>query len=364
VIAALELENVPVLMGDFLITTEGPGKSLKFLHTRPTLELPGQTHRITDLRRKCIIINDHLVVAFTGSVRNGGSILRELVRRFAGADRGPTIEKLEKALHHFTFSFDSNDSIVGWTVHNKKPICFTFTSKLHGKVKKVKRAVMGQGQRTLEDYLDNLLTPDYPTVRTAREKAGLAAIALIGRLITDEMATGQPIIERFGGGAEVAVWDGVRFQFIPKIGFFFYNIFIDEAHKVTVQIAGLDTIYENRGRYSMFCTYTNRRVQGQPPDQDARETTASYLAGLLPLHENFKLALEKKDELDYDCPYFFVGFIVQHRLLRQTRVIGVSYPSSDHPLFSITNIGYAHVKSLHKENLMAMIRSIYPEAIF
>ena len=154
-----------------------------------------------------------------------------------------------------------------------------------------------------------------------------------------------------------------RAELVPKIGFFFYNIFIDEAHKVTVQIAGLDTIYEIGVDTPCFAHIQTGESQGQPPHEDARETTASYLAGFLPLHEDFKLGLGKKDELDYDCPYFFVGFIVQHRLLKQTRVIGVSYPSSDHPLFSITNIGYAHVKSLHKENLMTMIRSIYPDAV-
>ncbi len=363
VIAALELENVPVLMGDFLITADGPGKSL-ILHTRPTLELPEQTHRITDLRRKCIIINDHLIVAFTGRVSAGRRIIRELVRRFSGADRGPTIERLEKALHHFTFTLNSDDFIVGWTVHNRKPICFTFTSRLGSKVERVKRSVKGRGRQTFEGYLDNLLSPDDPSVKTAREGAGLAAIALIGRQLTDEMITGQPILERFGGGAEVAVWDGLRFQFIPKIGFFFYNLSIDENHKVTIASSGIDTIYENRGRYSMFCTYTSRRIQGQPPHTDARETTASYLAGFLPLHEDFPIGLGKKDELDYDCPFFFVGFILDIKLLRQQRALGVAHSAADHPLFSVTRSGDADIKSLNKENLMTMIRSIYPEAVW
>jgi hypothetical protein len=231
-------------------------------------------------------------------------------------------------------------------------------------VKSVERAVMGRGQQIFQGYLDALLAPDYPTVRTARERAALSAIALIGRLLTDEMTTGQPILERFGGGAEVALWDGVRFRFIPKIGFFFYNIFIDEANRVTVQIAGLDTIYENKGRWSLFCTYTNTRVQGQPPNEDARETTACYLAGFLPLHEDFRLNLGKRDELDYDCPYFFVGFIIQHRLLGQTRATGLAYPAADHPLFRVKSVGHADIKSLHVDNLMSIIKSIYPAAVW
>jgi hypothetical protein len=280
-----------------------------------------------------------------------------------GPIEGPTIDKLDKALHDFTFNLNSDNSIVGWTVHNRKPICFTFTSKLHCKVERVKRSVKGRGRETFEGYLDNLLSPDYPSVKTALERAVLAAISLIGRQITDEMITGQPIIERFGGGAEVAVWDGVRFQFIPKIAFFFYNISVDENHKINIELSDIDTIYENRGRYSMFCTYTSRRIQG-PPNTDARETTASYLAGFLPLHEDFPIGSGKKDELDYDCPYFFVGFILDLKLIRQQRAIGVAYPAADHPLFKVARYGNADIKSLHKENLITMIRSIYPEAVW
>jgi hypothetical protein len=80
-VAAFRIENIPALVGDLLITDE-PGEEMHFLlPTRPDLTQakPKERRRIGG-RRKLLLIGSKLIFGFSGSVRAGSILYKDLVR--------------------------------------------------------------------------------------------------------------------------------------------------------------------------------------------------------------------------------------------------------------------------------------------
>jgi hypothetical protein len=104
VVAALRIEGVPALIGDFLVTDNRTDAPHFPLPTRPNLNNPASPplpRRINGMQRKCIVINDRLIVFFTGHVEAARDIFTELEKRFGSWNRGPTLDELEIALRLF-----------------------------------------------------------------------------------------------------------------------------------------------------------------------------------------------------------------------------------------------------------------------
>jgi hypothetical protein len=75
-VAALKIEGVPSLIGDFLLTDEQQGVDHFYLPTRPTLNDPSHLplpRRVSGLARKLHLVNQRFIVGFTGSRGRRGS---------------------------------------------------------------------------------------------------------------------------------------------------------------------------------------------------------------------------------------------------------------------------------------------------
>ena len=158
----------------------------------------------------------------------------------------------------------------------------------------------------------------------------------------------------------MATWNGRAFEFIPKIGFFFWNVTLDEKKRIHVEPSRLTTIYEHRDRYGLFATFVHG---GRKISSDLLQTgiLACYLAGMLPLHEDFDPGLGRKDIPDIHCKFYFLGFAVS--VQTGTGLIAVCVPS-DNDVFKINNLGDLPGTSLVKKPVEALIRLIDPEAIW
>ena len=78
VVAALQIEGIPVVISDFLITDTQPRPHFLLpTHSLPSATLP---RRLNGTQRKCVIINDRLAVGFTGHVEAGKHIFTALRR--------------------------------------------------------------------------------------------------------------------------------------------------------------------------------------------------------------------------------------------------------------------------------------------
>jgi hypothetical protein len=359
-IAALELHGVAVLMGDFLITTGGAGKSLT-LHTRPDSPLPIMAHRVTDMRRKCIIINDHFAVAFTGYVGPGKIMIKALVDAFSAKKRAPHIAEIDDVLAEFT-KLNTINTIIGWTVPNRKPLCFSFTTKRGEKVCRMPSTVAGTGSKSLRKYISGVRSGEYGYLKTASERAISNGLAAVGYAITEEIISGQPLTEAFGGGAEIAVWDGKRFKFIPKIGFFFWNLTIGNDHRVTAAPSRLELIYENKGEWALFASFVKR--PGGPANVGT-EIGAAYLAGMLPLYKELPLKLGDADTPSHDCPFLMLGFTInfEDNQLPPRVIVFAGANDSGSPLTITTNDDFVNL-ALKKSAVLEAVRSIDPEAMW
>jgi hypothetical protein len=103
-VAALRIEGIPALIGDFLITDEQRRVHHAFLPTRPNLNdraHPRLPRRIQGLGRKLHMINQRFVVGFTGSVEAGAAIFADLERRFGHSSSAPSISEISHALGSF-----------------------------------------------------------------------------------------------------------------------------------------------------------------------------------------------------------------------------------------------------------------------
>jgi hypothetical protein len=363
VVAAVSIFNVPVLMSDIVITDESEKPSV-LVPTRIHTTMPAVPRRVSDLRRKCVIVNDRFAVAFTGHVSAGKRIIDELILRFGNSQNGPTMRKLDKILHPFTFNLNGLEAtLVGWTVHDRRPVCFKFTAALRSEVTKVKSAVAGSGERIFSSYLNdpNTITNAVPGM-SSKEKAIRQAIWILGRTQFEEVCTDSHLINSFGGGVELAFWDGRRFAFVRKMGFWPYNVLI-RGSKMYVEPSRTKTIYEDCGNFSVIAAYRQYGIRSQHPDTIFTQPEVCYLYGLLPL--NFSGPFDKTliTEPPPDCDYYFCGFAIINEDTQQNSFLGVSTGAGD-GFVTLTVNDDVYNTSLPKQAVQEMVQRAFPGVIW
>jgi hypothetical protein len=147
-VAALEIENVPAVIADFITTDEGDGKHA-FTPTRPTLNDPDHpklARRIAGVRRKLLLVNPRLIVAYTTTDLNvAAPVLAILQQRFGKSAGGQTLREIEDALSPFNNRCSGKLTIIGWTVRSR-PRCFKWVAGADARVKLVAQAIEGSGR--------------------------------------------------------------------------------------------------------------------------------------------------------------------------------------------------------------------------
>ncbi len=208
IVAALKIEGIPALIGDFLITDNLTGVDHSWLPTRPQASpyprpLP---RRIRDIRRKLHLINERFIVAFTGPVNAGAAIFAELERLFGKSNTGPSVRQINEALQMFNVKFRHQSTIViGWTC-GSRPRCFKWKAGLNSLAATVPYAIEGSGSKNFGGVLTNeggpyrthfdrtagvLNHPDgyTPAVNTALQKAVLLGLVKLGSVLTQGCST-------------------------------------------------------------------------------------------------------------------------------------------------------------------------------
>jgi hypothetical protein len=186
VVAALRIEGVPALIGDFLITDDQQGVHHDFLPTRPNLNdhgHPALPRRVRGVARKLHLVNERLVVAFTGSVDAGAAIFANLEKRFGQSNRGPSIFEISTALEGFNVQFNRRATIIGWTVASR-PRCFSWSARPGSSATRVTHAIEGSGSHHFAGILTNVEPGDTPTqcIQPLRRRSFSASQKLVGYL--------------------------------------------------------------------------------------------------------------------------------------------------------------------------------------
>jgi hypothetical protein len=356
VVAALRIEGVPALISDFLVTDTQPRPHFLLptrLYDPPGTALP---HRINGWQRKCFHINNRLIAGFTGHVPAGKYIFAELEKRFGGRDYGPTTQELNRALRHLRIPLRNQGltgQIVGWTVRSR-PCCFTWSSALGApEVRRVGHAIEGSGKEDFTRSLTNGVFLGYsPAVQTAYDKAVLLGITKIGNVLAREIVSGDNLTLGYGGGAELALLTGNRFEFVPKIGYLFFHVRLELNGSVSFAQASMMAAYENRGRYALLSV-----MQGHHVERGMLKVENSYCAALTPMHDDMAVlsstlvanehgwALTNSSDIiggapDMVCPYYFFGFSILDVKSGVTRLTtGACQMSDDLSILQVRNEG-------------------------
>jgi hypothetical protein len=311
VVAALKIEGVPALIGDFLITDEHHGSQHEWLPTRPNLNDPRHPQlprRVSEVRRKIHLINERFILAFTGDVDAGGVIFAYLQKRFGNTNKGPSIQSISSALQQFNIPFRSpkRATVIGWTC-GSRPRCFRWEAKLGASAAHVSYAIEGSGRDHFTSILTNVHRSEYGfEVKTGFEKSVLLGIAKIGAVLTEELSTAVNLQASYGYGAELALYNGNRFEFLPKIGYYFWNARIDQQGMISIMPAMVSVIYETRQRYCLLqVTHFSLQSNG------VMKAENTYCWAIAPLHDELLgLIFTRENAPTWECPYYFNGIVV------------------------------------------------------
>jgi hypothetical protein len=312
VIAALRIEGIPALIGDFLVT-DGRTDIPHFpLPTRTNMVNPFNPvlpHRINGMQRKCIIVNDRLAVGFTGHVEAAKYIFTALERRFGRQNRGPSLAELEATLRPIKLQLHSRKlvgMVMGWTIRNR-PCCFYWKTALGERLTLVGMAIEGSGKQSFTKSLTSSFFLGYsPAIQSAYEKACLLGITKIGNVLVEEIISDANLALGYGYGAELALFNGIRFEFIPKIGFMFWNVRLEVNGSVSLAQANIMAVYENKGRYALL-----NIMQSHTPELGSLVVDNSFVAGLTPLHDDMPgLTYRPEEAPDMLCPYYYMCFSI------------------------------------------------------
>jgi hypothetical protein len=210
-IAAFRTLDVPVLVGDFLITDR---------------EQP------LALRRKLRRINPQLVVAWTGSLFTAEAVLTHLDE--ALGDRAPTREDLEAALADAADKLAERQAkvkLIGWAAC-PDPDGFGWESDNPGAVH--------WGDYTRHDGAGHAEIAKHAAdgVRSGGGDPVDHVVTAISFLLADEWGAQRNQADGFGFGYEATYWDGAEFQYINNVLYVPWTTWFDVDGKLASSSVG------------------------------------------------------------------------------------------------------------------------------
>jgi hypothetical protein len=305
-VAAFKVENVPVLMGDMLITQDASTRSHNlFLPTQPghSDTLGGRVRIGAGL--KTLVLNNRLAVGFTGEVWAGRELFRELTTRYS--NKTPTGEELNLALRLCNNRLNKKAHLVGWLAH-PDPVCFRWSAGAGAHVQWVSQAIMGSGSPHFEkELLGGPRMVGGSNDFSPQEKAIFVTVSKAVQATAMELETASTWDRHYGYGFEILTWSGEHFEYQKKITSLFCNVVLDENLANGETVWTFARMYERRGEWAAMQSVPLREHVG--PDGVVRDQF--YLEQLAPLHvEDVGANLTRGDIIDPRSPLYSVTLSV------------------------------------------------------
>jgi len=226
IIAGFSINKLPVLLGDLLLT--GPEVAPRSVHL-PTVgdslkvKVPGVT--IYGVMQKVAIVNDSLMIAWTGSAYKAQSMIRELRERITLGSF--TIENLREYFETFKASKEGNQvQFVGTMIENGKILNFATGGEVVSNDWFGEIRLAGTGTKDAKIVLQQMELPTL--VDGGSSPAPLEAVGrslfLIGCLLQMEITNASTLAERYGAGYEIASIVNGRFAKIGDITYVFWEV--------------------------------------------------------------------------------------------------------------------------------------------
>lgn len=310
-IASFKINNIPVLIGDFLLTVNDPHNFHNFIPTKPELAKvkPAKSERrIYGLRKKIHIIGDRLAIGFTGDLPPGRYILRQIHDQFS--NNKATVSKLKKLLSKIKCVNKSKTEFTGW-IWEKKPICFYWNGKKPNDFILTNCIFGGSGG---PHFRKSLKSANYaglsPNLKTSFDKATYIGVHKSGSVLFEELSKAENLKYHYGFAAEIILWNGKRFLYNPKLSYAFLNIVIDQNNNLQIQPANFCCVYENFGKYSAVQVVHMEHKNKPALGLQAKNT---YVTAITPLYDDMS-TLDPKTigQIPLDSKLWFTGIHVHN----------------------------------------------------
>ena len=219
VIAAWKDRDVPILIGDFIVSIQGSSKFSNIaIPSRDDLDrlLPESDKRnIVDLCQKVYCISPTFAVACAGSKPIARQIIRRLQNQYR--DRAPSLVEVRNHFRRLSYSQRKYGYSVflGWIVEGQEMHGFRWDSRSPKEFELGDTFVDGSGYNHLKEVLTVSLIGNDPLE---------AALGRVAVLLKDEVLYGSQLWHLFGGGFEIAHFGDSGFSIIPSATFIFLQI--------------------------------------------------------------------------------------------------------------------------------------------
>lgn len=283
-LAAFTIHDIPILIGDFLLTDEQVNTNHIFYPTRPELKGvkpgPGE-RRICGLSKKIHIIGERLAVGFTGQMQPGRYLLKQLYKKFS--HEKPNARNLSSFLRTLRYANKSKTELTGW-IWEKRPLCFHWKGSSPGDLNFSKGVFTGSGGNHFKSMLTNADNAGLsPNIQTALDSAIYIGSCNVGKLFFEELSSAENLKHHYGYGAEMVLWDGSRFFYNEKLTFIFWNILIDPKNNLHIVPANVCAAYKNFGAFSAIqVTHLEPKKNGTP----GLQAENTYIQIVTPIYDN------------------------------------------------------------------------------
>ena len=247
-IAAFKTREVPILLGDFLLTAGYNPSAASYIPS--------------GLRKKVHLISSNFVVAWTGKSIAAIPVLKDLFEKFNG--HCVSYEQIEQFLINYPVQENLGNysvHLIGWVIDHTSH-CFLWNSQYPKELFLEPFHYDGTGDKTIEknvrDKLEaKLLSTNDPNGGVVPNvgRAILDSLGMACNLISDEVLAGNNQRMGFGHAYEILYFDEGAFKYVDNVLYMTWDFhFDDNRMNQTGELNVQGTLY-NVYKYRNFSNY-------------------------------------------------------------------------------------------------------------
>ena len=220
-VAAVALDGYPVIFGDLLVSATGRRSVARDIPSEDSLtaDNAGSQWPIPDLDQKVVLVSNHCVVAWTGSVASARAMVGEL--RAMASKAALSISSIETYLAQLGPGNDEF-SLVGWIRDGEVFHQFWYRADIAKSAMFGQISAAGSGASEFVDVASQIAAGPVDARGDAPlglERAVAAMLSATSLLLRAELSGKSDPLQHFGDGYEIATFIGDRFAKLGDIGF-------------------------------------------------------------------------------------------------------------------------------------------------
>src|SRR4030043_1065170 len=308
VVAAFDVDNGPILIGDLLLSSTNDGISPAPLNV-PTASdvnkyVSGSSGRIvTGLKQKVIMINDAFAVAWGGRLRTARTVIRDIEELID--EKGQlSIAELLTFLNNVDYLMGEPLYLTGIMIDRRdcvKVDLFSWDSQ-NGRLSRVFRRTPfgdvymgGSGADDLKNLMSKLNVKENDQALTPIQKAHLTALTIVGTITGQQLRWGQGFDAFYGGGFEIVTFNNGKLQKMNDVTYYMWDVMLSPDGLQVTTRGVLNYRYDNR---TLFIRRLDMGRMGSDPDPLIKEEI--YI--VVPVQTS--LTQKDKDDLASSVKFF------------------------------------------------------------